>query len=298
MTVRRQRPVRPGRAGPRRSAPPSPLMVTPAHRRRCPHVPLGGAWTGSGDNRPRAFASGSAEDVTVREYRRGDDLRRVHWRSSAARRRADGAPRGAAVAVARDAVPRQPAARPPRAGPRRRSRPRSSAAASIAVHLGQRGFAVRLVTAAGEDPAAPGTSTATPTPTPARCWRRWPCVQPIQRPDSTPAGWPSRRTAACWSPCSASLEPTDVPVLRRMQHHAAPAPGDRARRRRLGAGSRGAERRRRRPRWLGAGRAGAPSPLGPRDRLDPVWQELGRSPPRLPHAAAPAAPAGTRRWRR
>ena len=26
------------------------------------------------------FAAGSAEDVTVREYRRGDDLRRVHWR--------------------------------------------------------------------------------------------------------------------------------------------------------------------------------------------------------------------------
>ena len=59
-----------------------PLTVTP---RTVPlsSIPLGGAWTGSGDNRPRAFATGSAEDVTVREYRRGDDLRRVHWRSSA-----------------------------------------------------------------------------------------------------------------------------------------------------------------------------------------------------------------------
>ena len=59
-----------------------PLTVTP---RTVPlsSIPLGGAWTGSGDNRPRAFAMGSAEDVTVREYRRGDDLRRVHWRSSA-----------------------------------------------------------------------------------------------------------------------------------------------------------------------------------------------------------------------
>ena len=60
----------------------STLVVTPRVV-PLPAVPLSGVWTGSGDNRPRAFASGSAEDVTVREYRRGDDLRRVHWRSSA-----------------------------------------------------------------------------------------------------------------------------------------------------------------------------------------------------------------------
>ena len=59
-----------------------PLTVTP-RTVPLPQIPLGGAWTGSGDNRPRAFATGSAEDVTVREYRQGDDLRRVHWRSSA-----------------------------------------------------------------------------------------------------------------------------------------------------------------------------------------------------------------------
>ena len=58
------------------------LVVTPTV------VPLpatgrAGVWTGAGDNRPRAFASGSAEDVTVREYRHGDPLRRVHWRTSA-----------------------------------------------------------------------------------------------------------------------------------------------------------------------------------------------------------------------
>ena len=55
----------------------------PAHGAAARRSRSAGAWTGSGDNRPRAFASGSAEDVTVREYRRGDDLRRVHWRSSA-----------------------------------------------------------------------------------------------------------------------------------------------------------------------------------------------------------------------
>ncbi len=94
-----------------------PLTVTP-RTVILPQIPLGGALTGSGDNRPRAFATGSAEDVTVREYRRGDDLRRVHWRSSAKVGRAHGAPRGAALAVSRHPRPRQPAPRPP--GPRDR----------------------------------------------------------------------------------------------------------------------------------------------------------------------------------
>ena len=39
----------------------------------------------SGENRPRAIASAGEEDATVREYRDGDDLRRVHWRSTARR---------------------------------------------------------------------------------------------------------------------------------------------------------------------------------------------------------------------
>ena len=37
-----------------------PLTVTP-RTVPLPSIPLGGAWTGSGDNRPRAFATGSAE---------------------------------------------------------------------------------------------------------------------------------------------------------------------------------------------------------------------------------------------
>lgn len=50
-----------------------------------PLRPLGpvGAWSGTGEVRPHALAVGGAEDVTVREYQRGDDLRRVHWRSTA-----------------------------------------------------------------------------------------------------------------------------------------------------------------------------------------------------------------------
>lgn len=50
-----------------------------------PLRPLGpaGAWSGTGEVRPHALAVGGAEDLTVREYQRGDDLRRVHWRSTA-----------------------------------------------------------------------------------------------------------------------------------------------------------------------------------------------------------------------
>lgn len=41
------------------------------------------AWAGSGHSRPRSFSVGHAEDATVREYRQGDDMRRVHWPTSA-----------------------------------------------------------------------------------------------------------------------------------------------------------------------------------------------------------------------
>jgi uncharacterized protein (DUF58 family) len=60
----------------------SSLVVTPKVV-ALPPINLSGSGTGSGDDRARAFAVGSAEDVTVRDYRRGDDLRRVHWPSSA-----------------------------------------------------------------------------------------------------------------------------------------------------------------------------------------------------------------------
>jgi len=127
------------------------LVVTPRVV-PLPAIPLSGAWTGSGDNRPRAFAIGSAEDVTVREYRRGDDLRRVHWRSSA---------RVGELMVRREEQPWQ--SRATLFLDNRKSSHRGkgaasslehavSIAASIGVHLVERGFVVRLVTAAGDEP--------------------------------------------------------------------------------------------------------------------------------------------------
>lgn len=116
-----------------------------------PAIQLHGAWTGTGDNRPRPFASGSAADVTVREYRRGDDLRRVHWRSTA---------RVGELMVRREEQPWQSRCTlfiDNRARVHRGQGPDSSleravtAAASIAVHLTAQGFQVRLVSALGEE---------------------------------------------------------------------------------------------------------------------------------------------------
>ncbi len=126
------------------------LVVTPRVV-PLPAIPLTGVWTGSGDNRPRDFAGGSAEDVTVREYRRGDDLRRVHWRSSA---------HAGELMVRREEQPWQSRATlflDNRSHVHRGTGPASSfeyavgAGASIALHLARRGFRVRLVTAEGGD---------------------------------------------------------------------------------------------------------------------------------------------------
>lgn len=127
-----------------------PLVVTPRVT-ALPEIGLGGTWTGSGDERPRAFATGSAADVTVREYRRGDDVRRVHWRSSA---------RVGELMVRREEQPWQSRATlflDNRRGSHRGEGLGSSleaavsAAASIAVHLSARGYLLRLVTADGEE---------------------------------------------------------------------------------------------------------------------------------------------------
>ena len=126
------------------------LVVTPTVE-HLPAIQLSGSWTGSGDNRPRAFAGGSAEDVTIREYRRGDDLRRVHWRSSA---------RTGELMVRREEQPWQSRATV-FVDNRRRAHEGEGAsssferavsvAASVAMHLVSRGYRVRLTTA---DPSA------------------------------------------------------------------------------------------------------------------------------------------------
>ena len=60
------------------------LIVTPAVH-PLPGLPWRGDWGGRGDSRPRAVAASGEDDIATREYRHGDDLRRVHWRSTARR---------------------------------------------------------------------------------------------------------------------------------------------------------------------------------------------------------------------
>ncbi|GAA4353051.1 DUF58 domain-containing protein [Angustibacter luteus] len=110
-----------------------------------PPVQLPGDWSGSGDSRPRAVSASGEDDVTTREYHQGDDLRRVHWRSTARR---------GELMVRREEQPWQ--SRATLLLDRRRAAHRGdgsassfewavSAIGSVAVHLAARGYAVRMV---------------------------------------------------------------------------------------------------------------------------------------------------------
>jgi uncharacterized protein (DUF58 family) len=48
-----------------------------------PRAVAAGSWLGDGDRRARSAAAAGEDDVVPRAYRDGDELRRVHWRSTA-----------------------------------------------------------------------------------------------------------------------------------------------------------------------------------------------------------------------
>jgi uncharacterized protein (DUF58 family) len=58
------------------------LVVTPVVS-ALPAVRLGGDWSSGGDTVSRAVSATGHDDAATREYRDGDDLRKVHWRSTA-----------------------------------------------------------------------------------------------------------------------------------------------------------------------------------------------------------------------
>jgi uncharacterized protein (DUF58 family) len=114
-----------------------------------PHVRLSGEWTGGGDSRTTTVAAAGDDDIGPREYRQGDDLRRVHWRSTARygelmvrREEQQWQSRGALLLDTRRHAHRGE-------GPRSSFEVGVSAAASIGVHLAREGLGLRLVTDQG-----------------------------------------------------------------------------------------------------------------------------------------------------
>ncbi len=131
------------------------LIVTP-HVEPLSPLALRGDWNGSGDSRARSVAAAGEDDVAVREYRHGDELRRVHWRATA---------KTGALMVRREEQPWESrctvlldtrAKAYPGHGPTGAFEKAVSVSASVAIHLDQRGYAVRLIT--GSTPMITGSS--------------------------------------------------------------------------------------------------------------------------------------------
>ncbi|WP_034087849.1 DUF58 domain-containing protein [Streptacidiphilus albus] len=122
-----------------------------------PAIRLSGEWTGYGDSHSRAVALAGEDDAVPREYRHGDDLRRVHWRSTA---------KYGELMVRREEAPLRSRATvllDTRAAGHRGSGPASSfewavsACASLGLHLLERGYTVRLLTDTGDAVTGLGT---------------------------------------------------------------------------------------------------------------------------------------------
>lgn len=131
----------------------SKLVVTPVVT-PLPAVRISGERSGSGESRARSVAVHGEDDAATREYRHGDDLRKVHWRSTA---------RTGELMVRREEQPWHSKASlllDTRAIAHRGDGPTSSfewsvsAIASAGVHLGRAGYTTRLVTDSGNDLAS------------------------------------------------------------------------------------------------------------------------------------------------
>lgn len=120
-----------------------------------------GSGLGVGEEGARRMRAGHGDDDTmIREYRHGDDMRRVHWKSTARRNelmvRVEERPRHGGVAVLVDH--RSAAHRG--TGTRSSIETAISAAASVCLHLHHHGQQVRLVTAGGSVLAGGSDGTA------------------------------------------------------------------------------------------------------------------------------------------
>ncbi|WP_405645812.1 DUF58 domain-containing protein [Streptomyces uncialis] len=114
-----------------------------------PAVRLSGSSTGHGDGRQRSLALAGEDDLIPRGYRYGDDLRRVHWRSTA---------RYGELMVRREEQPQRARCTVlldtryiayDGSGPDSAFEWAVSGTASALVHMIERGFSVRLLTDTG-----------------------------------------------------------------------------------------------------------------------------------------------------
>lgn len=133
-----------------------------------PPVRMAGESSGFGESRTRAIGLAGEDDVIPRGYRHGDDLRRVHWRSTARYGelmvRREEQPHRAHCTVLLDT--RRAAYRG--AGPDSAFEWAVSGAASVAVHMMERGYSCRLVTDTGSCvPGSDGTGGGAGSPDPA-----------------------------------------------------------------------------------------------------------------------------------
>ncbi|TIC88650.1 DUF58 domain-containing protein [Nocardioides sp. GY 10113] len=244
------------------------LTVTP-RTISLPTIGLTGGWSGSGEHRPQAFAAGSAEDVSVREYRRGDELRRVHWRSSA---------RLGDLMVRKEEQPWEARAtvfldnrRLAHHGKGATSTFEAAVtvAASVAVHLDLHGYTVRLISAQGI-----GTGPGEPL---AAVLEHLALIQLTSQP-RIDLSWCGEQThGGLVVGVLGRLTAADIPALRRLRHDAATAMSielDLAR-------------------WAEAAGTTAVTAsgqdavtaaslgwrsvsIGPHDRLEGAWRDLGR----------------------
>ncbi|MDX6331468.1 MAG: hypothetical protein QOI83_3851 [Streptomycetaceae bacterium] len=120
-----------------------------------PAVRLGGEASGYGESRTRTLSLAGEDDLIPRGYRHGDDLRRVHWRSTAKYGelmvRREEQPHKARCTVLLDT--RRPAYYG--AGPDSAFEWAVGGSASVAMHMLERGYSVRLLTDTGSSVPGP-----------------------------------------------------------------------------------------------------------------------------------------------
>jgi len=192
------------------------LVVTPRVW-SLPPVRLGGEWTGGGEASARSMASAGEDDAATREYRQGDDLRKVHWRSTAHR---------GEMMVRREERPWQS-----RAAVLLDTRARAhrgvgvdssfewavSAAASIGLHLAGGGYHLRLVEDTGD-----GLPASAPAVTATTLLDRLAGLQPSNGQSLRLAAAQLRRSGeGLVVAVLGALDPADAQALARLRHGAA-----------------------------------------------------------------------------